>query len=168
MTLNDARLEILNTELRKIRFKTMGYRVLVYLAVAALILTKFHQTPPEEVALTADDVTCRRNLRTLGKSLEGFAATHQGQYPSPTTQTEPLHFLTPELLARLPVCPTNGTPYGARFGPGGQWNDSGSENYYLVWCRGSHPGNSPGFPWVDSLHGLVPTPREIKRPTGKT
>lgn len=165
MNYNDARIEILYAELREIRLKTLGYRVVLYLAAAALILTKFYIAPTKERALTADDVTCRKNLRAIGKALDRFAASHQKQYPTVGTEAQPLQELTPQFLSRLPVCPTNGADYGARFGPGGQWNPSGAENYYHVWCRGDHPGNPPGFPWFDSSFGLVGSPLEIERPT---
>ena len=161
MNFNYARIEILNAELREIRSKTMGYRVLLYMAAVALILTKFYNPPPRERALTEDDVVCRRNLRSIGKALDRFAATHQGQYPPVETETEPLQGLIPEYLGQLPVCPTSGAHYGARFGPGGQWNDSNVEKYYHVWCRGSHHETANGFPWFDSLHGLVTSPRDM-------
>lgn len=76
---------------------------------------------------------CRSNLTNLSTALEMYSADHQGAMPAD------LRALTPNYLARIPVCPVAGSDtYSAAY--------EHSEIAYSVACSGDHHGRGVNRP----------------------
>lgn len=158
------RIDLLQAELKHARLRAMAWRVTFYLLASGLLGMWLYHEFPEFRRYSDNQYTCQRNLRRIGKALDIYANAHEGEYPRLADGAPTLEPLASGYISDLPVCPENGATYGVLYGANGQWNTSDTENYYQVWCRGNHPENPPGFPWIDSLRGLVRIPDGIKAP----
>ena len=156
------RIELLQSELRDVRLRTMGWRVTFLAIVAGLVGRYLYSNYGEFRRYSDHEYACQRNLKVIAKALDSYGTGHGGKFPTTSDGTPSLEPLVPDYAKDIPVCPENGAAYGVLYGANGQFNLTNSENYYQVWCKGEHPPNASGFPWIDSFRGLVRKPMEIK------
>ena len=159
---NQDRIELLQSELRDVRLRTMSWRIVFFAIIAGLAGRYLYNNYAEFRRYSEHEYACQRNLKVIARALDSFGTGHGGKYPTKADGRPSLEILVPDYAKEIPVCPENGAAYGVLYGANGQFNLKNSEDYYQVWCRGEHPHNASGFPWIDSLRGLVRIPTDIK------
>lgn len=129
--------------------------ILLVLVAAGAGLDHVYRRAPQQ-RLTQ----CKQNLRELGTALEMHSTDANGKYP------DALAKLVPKYLPSLPHCPSaQADTYsdGAQFGPDAPANKERHEDYYLVYCAGSHheeAGVGPDQPSWNGIYALMGRPED--------
>lgn len=100
--------------------------------------------------------SCNGNLRSISTAMEMYSVNWSGRFPPDPDRVE--RYLVPNYLESMPICPSSERSYSFQIGPGAPGNETGTQEYYLIFCPGENHASAdcpPDYPRYSSQQGLT-------------